>query len=736
VTRPERDEEEERAVGDVVPIRRDDEPVANSAPADISHQPDQVGADLPQPGEVVDAELLDDDKPVVPGAAPKAPAPPPWASQQPARRPVIAPWVKDRDQRRAAERWLAGYLGHATAYHLVRLPLYCLQIGYLAPLGAGRLARRLVAWLADAEAAPLRSAAVRREATDEYLKLLGRRDDRVRLRRIAAGGALLASGLAFVALTFAPWWVQVPIAVVAAVALAYAGRPIDKPFIGPAVVENRVTRLTSDMVVTALGALGLSELNKAVGGKGTAITFPAPIQRDGPGWRAEVELPHGVTVTDIMERRERLASGLRRPLGCVWPEPAAEDHPGRLVLFVADEDMAVARQAAWPLLRRGAGDLFAPLPFGRDQRGRAVELTLMYSNLLVGAMPGAGKTMALRIPLLAAALDPRAELHVFELKGTGDLSALEAVAHRYASGVDDATIEDALEGLREVYRDLERRAKTIASLPRDVCPENKVTPELAAKRSLRLHPLVIAIDECQELFAHERHGKEASELATAIVKRGRALAVIALYATQRPDKDSLPTGISANVGTRFCLRVMGQVENDMVLGTSMYRNGIRATMFRARDLGIGYLVGAGPDPQIARGYYVDGPAAEAVCARARVARADAGTLTGQAAGDEPDRAPTANLLDDLHAVYVQSVRTDRPGEWSERLCALLAELRPEVYGGWDSDALATALRPYGIETRQLAGVDGDGQRRNRRGVRREDLTAAVAARAERRELGS
>ncbi|MEU0459748.1 hypothetical protein ABZ322_44120, partial [Streptomyces sp. NPDC006129] len=31
-----------------------------------------------------------------------------------------------------------------------------------------------------------------------------------------------------------------------------------------------------------------------------------------PGWRAEGNLPFGVTVTDVIEKRERLASGLRR----------------------------------------------------------------------------------------------------------------------------------------------------------------------------------------------------------------------------------------------------------------------------------------------------------------------------------------------------------------------------------------------------------------------------------------
>ncbi len=71
-------------------------------------------------------------------------------------------------------------------------------------------------------------------------------------------------------------------------------------------------------------------LNKAVGRGPGGITFPAPITRDGPGWRADIDLPYGVTVTDIVERRDRLASGLRRPLGCVWPEPASDSHAGRL----------------------------------------------------------------------------------------------------------------------------------------------------------------------------------------------------------------------------------------------------------------------------------------------------------------------------------------------------------------------------------------------------------------------
>jgi S-DNA-T family DNA segregation ATPase FtsK/SpoIIIE len=635
------------------------------------------------------------------------------------RRPVVAPWLKDAQEARVVARWAVGYAGHVAAYHTVRVPVYGLRLAGRSPRGALRVLVGVWRWTADAEAMPLRIRAVDRGDDDAYLRLLRSRDERVRWRRIVAAAGIAGTGLAAAAVMAAGRPVQaLAVAVVVAV-LGWVGTPADKPIVGPAVIETKVPKLTSEIVVRALGALGIAEINKAMG-KGGGVTFPAPITRDGPGWRADVDLPYGVTVTDIMERRDRLASGLRRPLGCVWPEPGHDAHAGRLVLWVGDQDMNKVRPPRWPLHDGGPADLFKAVPFGTDQRGRPVTLTLMYANMLIGAMPGAGKTFALKVPLLAAALDPTAQLRVFELKGTGDLDFAEKVAHHYGSGADDDTKHACLASLREVHKELDKRAKTIAGLPKDVRPENKVTPQLAARRSLGLFPLVVVIDECQELFADAEVGKEAGELATAIIKRGRALGIILLLATQRPDKDSLPTGISANVGIRFCLRVMGQVENDMVLGTSMYRNGIRATTFTKQDKGIGYLVGEADDPQIARGYYIDGPTADAIAARARALRKAHGTLTGYAAGEDTTPENEVSLLDDVAAVMAA-------GEdkiWSETIVARLSELRPALYTGWTPAHLADALKPHGITTVQVWGQDETGRPANRRGITRDALNTA------------
>ena len=84
---------------------------------------------------------------------------------------------------------------------------------------------------------------------------------------------------------------------------------------------------------------------------------------------------------------------------------------------------------------------------------------------------------------------------------------------------------------------------------------------------------------------------------------------------------------------------MGQVENDMILGTSAYKNGLRATTFRPEiDAGLGYLLGAGPAPQVVRTFYLDMHAAERIAIRARALREAAGTLTGHAAEQDGDAA--------------------------------------------------------------------------------------------------
>ncbi|MFF7040133.1 cell division protein FtsK [Streptomyces massasporeus] len=646
------------------------------------------------------------------------------------RRNVVPVWLRSVTELKTASAWVARHYTHTIGYHALRSPVYAARLTMQAPAGLARFVGGTMRWVADREGEPVRLAAVRREDAAEYLKLSRQRDGRVRLRTLVAVlGMFFGIGLALALYVLAPDWLQAVSVGALVLALGVNGRQADSPVIHRAVEVPKATKLTSDIVLRALGALGIPAINQAQAKGRDGFEFTAPITRDGPGWRAEGNLPYGVTVTDVIERRERLASGLRRPLGCVWPEAVSDEHTGRLVLWVGDQDLKSVPKPAWPLLKSGTVDLFKAIPYGTDQRGRWVEVTLMFIAGVIGAIPRMGKTFLLRLLLLIAALDPRAELHSYDMKGTGDLDPVgEKVSHRHGVGEEDETIQYALNDFRALREELRRRTKVIRSLPRDICPESKVTSQLADKRSLGLHPIVIAVDECQVLFENDEHGKEFEAIATDLVKRGPATGIVLLLATQRPDAKSLPTGISANAGARWCLKVMGQTENDMVLGTSSYKRGVRATMFAWGDKGLHYFVGEGADARIVSATFVDAPGAEAIAARARTVREKAGLLSGYALGEasEDVTGPSYDLLADVAAVVTE--KEERV--WNERIAARLAELRPEVYDGWKGENVTSALKPHGIKTRDVAGTTDDGTRTTRRGIVRSDLLKAIAERNE------
>lgn len=245
---------------------------------------------------------------------------------------------------------------------------------------------------------------------------------------------------------------------------------------------------------------------------------------------------------------------------------------------------------------------------------------------------------------------------------------------------------------------MRRRTKVIRQLADEhpeLCPENKVTPELAADKRLSLHPIVIAIDECQVAFEHKTYGAELEEIATDLVKRGPALGMLILLATQRPDAKSIPTGISANAVLRMCLKVMGQTENDMVLGTSQYKRGIRATMFGFEDKGVFYFAGEGSQPVIMRSQYIDNPAAKAIAARARVMREAAGRLTGYALGIDDD-TEARSFAADVLMVFGADEKL-----WCETIAERLRGSIPSAYADITPAAVASQLRNLGITVKNV-----------------------------------
>jgi len=666
--------------------------------------------------------------PPVPVDNPKLPEPGVTSER---RRPILPTWLKDRADFVTTARHTGSRAGYASLYHGLRLPWYATQLTLMSPRGACRFAADTNRWLWDREAAPLRDYAVRTEDVEEYMRLSRLRGNRVRLRGlVTVVAAVFGTGFAIWLYVMAPAYLYA-FAAGGVLTLGYLGQEPDAPVIGPAVMRTELQKLTGTIVLRALGAIGESRINAALkdfGNKSAhGMGFTSEICRDGPGYRAELDLPYGVTPDDVVEKREALASGLRRKLGCVWPSGDTESqdgHEGRLILWVGDRPMNETTKPPWPLLREGEVDLFKPVVFGNDYRMGNMTVTLMFAAIVIGSIPRMGKTFLLRLLLLIAALDPRAALLAFDFKGTGDLGALEPVCHRYRAGDEDEDILYVLDALREVKAELRRRAKVIRSLQRSICPESKVTPQLASDKKYGLHPIVVGLDECQVPFEHEKYGAELESICTDITKRGPALGIVGLFATQRPDAKSLPPGISANAVLRFCLKVMNHQANDMVLGTGAYKSGIKATMFSRSDRGICWMSGEGDDPRIVSSAFIDATGAELVVVRARKMREEYGNVTGHAVGEGPSASHGMDVLGDTLKVF----HADEDAVWCERVAGRMAECWPDVYGEWTTASVAPALRPWGITTTDVWGTTDEGEKTTRRGIRRADIAAAVTRR--------
>jgi DNA segregation ATPase FtsK/SpoIIIE, S-DNA-T family len=679
-----------------------------------------IGPDS-DPPETTDDDVLEGEVIAFPRPADPAAVPRPQAGQPGELRPIIPGHLRSWAGIRKAARWRTRRYSHHALYHLAMSPKRLALTLVWAPVGLARLVHAQLGWWWLSEQTYLRQEAIAANDARTWHQLHTHAREVRLVRGVAIGAEAAALGVLAIVLTVAGPLAWAGFAAVALPVLAWIGRPADKPIVASATVPVTYEQITREAIVRALSGLGIGEMNKALREyPDTAVALIDPVHRDGPGWLARLDLPYGVTAGQVSEKRENLASGLRRPLGCVWPETDHKRHPGALNLFVADEDMTTAEQPPWPLARRGGADLFRPQPFGTDPRGRVTTITLMFVSIIIGSIPRMGKTFLLRLLLLICALDVRAELHMYDLKGTGDLAPLRPVAHRYRAGDEPEDIEYLVNDFRKLRTEMRRRTKVIRTLADerpDLCPDNKVTPELAADKRHGLHPIVIAVDECQVMFEHPAYGAELETIATDLVKRGPALGMLIMLATQRPDAKSIPTGISANAVLRMCLKVMGQTENDMVLGTSAYKNGTRATMFSFDDKGVFYFGGEGQKPQIMRGQKFDGPASKAVVARARAMREAAGRLTGYALGIDADD-DTRSFAADVLTVFGADDKL-----WCETIADRLRGSIPAAYADITKEAAASQLRALDIEVKSV--------REPGKGPRSGCERAAVAAVAER-----
>lgn len=638
------------------------------------------------------------------------------------RRPIMPAWLRNQEQRLAFLRWLADYAWYVTRFHTVRTPKYAAKVGLFAPVGVARGSWFLLRWWLDFNALRTEQAAVNTDDSATFFKARREGNTRRYFRGMILLGGLLALVVVYACLrTFAPLAVQIAAGLVGAAGLAHFGRPATRPIVDRVTLGPTLVKLTAEMTRKAIVATGKVK-------DPAAIKFPFDISRDGPGQRAIVDLPDGVIATDVIDERDRLAAGFKLPKVQVWPATVERSHPGQLEIWIADRPLDRLTPPAFPLLRTGQTDYFKPVPAGYDPRLRTQYWGFSQKNTLVAGIPGSGKSLDARVLILCAVLDPLVIPAAFELKGTGDYKAIKPMCPEgmYGSGADQATKQAMFDFLEWLEDECDRRGPLVEKYAAQGLNDTNDVNRAMAERDSRLRPIVAVLDEIQELFTDPELGKPAKVKAISVVKRGRALAIHLIIDTQRIDKESIPRGLSSNIALRACGAVTAHTECDLVLGTGAYSRGARPTEFETavnddpKDSGWVWRVGLGPMAPM-RFFYIGNKQAEQIAARAIKMREHLDPVEVAAV-----KVQAYNLLDDVNAVWP-------PGQdqaWSGVLLKGLAQLRPNIYGEWTTDILAKALKPYLITTGQKWGTDENGKGRNRRGIERSDLLAAITSQRE------
>ncbi len=269
---------------------------------------------------------------------------------------------------------------------------------------------------------------------------------------------------------------------------------------------------------------------------------------DAWGWTAKVLLRKGTTAEHAISQIAAIESGLglRRGSARIFPD---EERADRFTLRVIETDPH-AQPIPWPgAFIRSITQL---IELGLAEDGEPVRISILRRNVLIGGMTGAGKSVILNIIIAALVKCLDVEIWGVDLKGGMELSPWARHMHRFAT-----TPAEANRLFRDAVTRLNQRAQQKAAEGHKTWEPTPANPAI-----------VIIVDEYAELT------DESHDCADSIARRGRAVAVNLIAATQRPTQEAMGKhAVRSQMDVRICLRVRERRDADLVLGQGSYLAG-------------------------------------------------------------------------------------------------------------------------------------------------------------------
>ncbi|MGA5220991.1 cell division protein FtsK [Streptomyces cinereoruber] len=645
--------------------------------------------------------------------------------------PVLPAWARTPALLKANTLALGRVCWWHTRFHGIRVPKYAVKTVWLTARGFWRATKGLWPTLSaqdhTATVKALRAQVkVKPEDVDLAVRLQAAHAARTETRRWRFGAAAVGVATAALGIYLAPPLLQTGITGAIAAPLAYLGRGENVQLLDQAAPPIRVD-MSAQQLNDALRAAGLLKSGRGDddGPKVTCVMGPV---RDGRGWAVVFDLPKGggKTAADVLAKRTTIAAELGvDEIQVVMSRVRAAQggNASRVSMWVADDDPYLADPVPSPLAKMERFSIWDPIPFGHDARGNRISVPVVWQSMFFGGLPRRGKTFTQRLMTAAGLLDPYVRHYVADFKGGQDWMQMRQVAHRLVLGAEDDAIAAYKAMLAELLTEMERRFAILRELPTSICPEGKLTPEIVTRYDMPF--IFFTVDELQECFiavSDEKERKAIIDDMARIARRGPAAGFVSNYASQRPDAESVPTKLREIITIRACTQVTDQTSSDMVLGKGKASMGADASVLSEDHKGVVVLVTGPASFATVKNDLLTTAEFNALCAKGRALRKEAGQLTGDAAGDVVTGAAEhghriAPVLSDV----LEAMR-HAPRMFTRDLLQRLANMDEDTYGDWDAETLAKELEAAGVK-RSSKQVKIDGT--NGAGYQRRDIEGAV-----------
>ena len=278
------------------------------------------------------------------------------------------------------------------------------------------------------------------------------------------------------------------------------------------------------------------------------------------GWRARIALARGQTIHEVIAKVPAIESALGTFRGAVRVHPTRDNKANRAELRVLDTDPH-ADAIPWP--GPSVSSITEPIDLGPFEDATSARVLLLRRHALLGGVAGSGKSGGLNVLMgnLTACRD--VVIWAVDLKRGMELQPWASCIDRLAT-----TPEQARALLRDAVAVLEARAALLAARGRRVW---EPSPDLPA--------LVTIIDEYAELTDE---APDTTSDTDSIARRGRAVAVTLIAATQRPTQKAMGKGaVRSQMDVRVSFRVRERKDVDLILGQGMLAAGWHAHTLNA-----------------------------------------------------------------------------------------------------------------------------------------------------------